>query len=147
MKKVTFALAALFLLLSLPILCHAQTTKDTVLFSDRYEVLKITYKRPLLAERYPAKDTTYTVYLYEPLRITMRGNQCTAGKLGTFTILSYGRRDYNYGSDGSDRWETWDLKGGNRATLHDHTLMLHVSTGKVEYAYTLQVIHRPGSPL
>lgn len=147
MKKLVYALAALFVLLCVPIFCHSQTTKDTTLFTDRYEVLKIEYKRPLLAEKYPLRDTTYNVYLYEPIRITMRGTKLAAGKLGTFTILSYSRRAYHYGSDGDSVWETWDLKGGSRATLHDHVLMLQVKDGKVQYGYTFQVIHRPGTPL
>jgi hypothetical protein len=147
MKKITIALAALFVLLCLPIFCHAQTTKDTSLFTDRYEVLKITSKRPLFAQAYPLKDTSWAVYLTEPLRITVRGTKLTAGHLGTFTILSYNKRVYHYGSDGDSVWESWDLKGGNRATLHEHTLMLSIQDGKVMYAYTMQVIHRPGTPL
>lgn len=144
MKKLTLTLAVLFLLLCVPFFCHAQTRKDTTFFIKNYEVLKITYKRPLLAREYPAKDTSYKVLLGDPIRVRMLDKVLTAGHLGTYTILSYSRRVYHYGSDGDSIWESWDLKGGSRAVLHGNVFMLNVRDGKAAFGYTCDILQRPG---
>lgn len=133
----------LLLAVTLPVLCRAQ--KDTTVYVDRYEIIKVMYRRPLLRQEYPARDTVYNVLLREPIRVQIKGGTLTAGALGTYTVVGYDARVQKGGSNGDDVWHTWKLKGGNRAIIYGHYFMLSEKRGKVQRNYTCDIIHRPGT--
>lgn len=142
MKRLLYALGV-----CLPLLGHAQTDakfRDTAFYVNRYEVIEVRFRTPLLGSREAISDTGYTVYVRDALRVTIKNKKLTVQGFGTYDITDVSVKVKTDGSNGTEYWVTYKLRDGQQAILFGGYFMMDLSTRKIDRSYTFDVVVRPG---